>query len=169
MDQSILIALVLLVFCQFAAALMLAFLVKRALDRLRSDVESKISAAITDLVEQPEPDQPSKLAQLADLIGACVGSAAARSIMASLNADKSHAARAANGAADVLEAQANPLLALLAGSKRGKGAALMRLAQQLGPMLTGKGTGVQLPLASGSNHGSGPGDIADRISRQSGA
>jgi hypothetical protein len=83
--------------------------------------------------------QPHKLAQAIDAAGAVVGSAAARSIMASLGADASHAARAANGAADVMQAQQNPLLSLLAGGKRGKGAAVMRLAEMLGPMLSGAG------------------------------
>lgn len=97
--------------------------------------------------------QPHKLSQAVEAMGAVVGSAAARSIMASINADASHVARAANIASDGLEGARNPLLGLLAGGKRGKGAAVLRLAELLGPML-------------GSAGGKGEADnhsIADRI------
>ena len=97
--------------------------------------------------------QPHKLSQVVEAMGVVVGSAAARSIMASLNADASHAARAANIASDGIEAARNPLLGLLSGGKRGKGAAVLRLAELLGPMLGSAGV-----KGEANNH-----SIADRI------
>lgn len=83
---------------------------------------------------------------MVEALGAVIGSAAARSLSASINADASHAARAANAAADVMEAQQNPLVSLISGTKRGKGAAMARLAQMLGPMLQ---------RSNGNNHQEG--------------
>jgi len=101
--------------------------------------------------------EPHKAAQVLDASGAVVGSAAARSIMASLNAEKSHVARVAGGMADELQSQQNPLLGLLAGGKRGKGAAVMQLAQLLGPVLmggshNGNGTGSSGSEYTGRKH-----------------
>jgi len=166
---SVIFAVFLLGLCQIAGAIVAAVLIRRYIARLRAEIESQIAGALSDLVSQPAPDQPSKLALIVDMAGAVIGSAAARSIMASLSADKSHAANVANGVADQIQAQQNPLLAILAGGKRGKNAGVLRLAQMLGPLLSGSGQAQgQLPLSSGSNHGSGPGDIADRIRRQGG-
>lgn len=167
---SVIFAIFLLGVCQIAGAIVAALLIRRYIGRLRSDIESQLIGAVRDLVDQPAPDQPSKLAQIVDMAGAVIGSAAARSIMASLSADKSHAANVANGVADQLQAQQNPLLAILAGGKRGKNAGVLRLAQMLGPLLGGSGPAQgQLPLSSGSNHGTGHGDLADRIKHQGGA
>jgi hypothetical protein len=90
---------------------------------------------------QHDEGKPHKAAMVLDAAGSVVGAAAARSIMASLGADSSHAAAAANRISDVVGAQQNPLMGLLSGGKRGKGAALMRLAELIGPMLTSKGNG----------------------------
>lgn len=110
-----------------------------------------------------EEGKPSKFAEVLDAAGSVVGSAAARSIMASLNAGKSHAVRLANGMVDEVEAQQNPLLGLLGGSKRGKGAGLAQLVQLLGPMLARGGGG------SGDNGRNGhSASVADRIKRQGG-
>lgn len=106
--------------------------------REKRRLSDRLDALQHEWFDHPE-GQPHKAAQVIDAAGAVIGSAAARSIMASLGADASHAARAANGAADMLQAQQNPLLGLLAGGKRGKGAAVMRLAEMLGPMLSGGG------------------------------
>jgi hypothetical protein len=163
---SAVFAVCLLGVCQIAGAIVAGLLIRRYIARLRSE----ISTAIADLVNQPAPDQPSKLAAIIDMAGAVIGSAAARSIMASLSADKSHAANVANGVADKLQAHQNPLLAILAGGKRGKNAGVLRLAEMLGPLLGGSGPAQgQLPLSSGSNHGTGHGDLADRIKHQGGA
>jgi phage-related protein len=100
-----------------------------------------------DWTDQPAPDKPSKLAEVAETLGAVVGSAMARSIMASLSADKSHASRVANGLTDELQGAQNPILGILQGGKRGKGAAIARLGQMILPMLSGK-------MGQG-NHGDG--------------
>ena len=139
--DAVVFAVFLLGVAQIVGAFVAAVMIRRYIAQLRAEVESQISEAIRDLVSQPAPDQPSKLAQLVDMAGTVIGSAAARSIMANLNADKSHMANVANGAADQIQAQQNPLLALLAGGKRGKGAAVLRLAEMLGPMLGGIGKG----------------------------
>jgi hypothetical protein len=112
-----------------------------------------ISELLTDLQQEwlvaPE-GEPHKAAKVLDAAGAVVGSAAARSIMASLGADASHAARAANTAGDLIQAQQNPILGLLAGGKRGKGAAVLRLAEMLGPMLSGNGNGAHSGIDGGT-------------------
>jgi ApbE superfamily uncharacterized protein (UPF0280 family) len=94
--------------------------------------------------QSEEEGKPSKLAVSLDAMGTVVGAAAARSIMASVQAEQSHMAKVANGVSDELQGQANPIIGLLAGGRRGKGAAILKLAQILGPMLAGSGT---------SNHG----------------
>lgn len=101
----------------------------------QAEVESRLETAFREWVEQPEPGKPSKLAETTAAVGAVIGQAAAQSIMASLNAERSHLARVANGAADELQGQQNPLVALLAGGRRGKGAAVLRLAEMLGGMV----------------------------------
>lgn len=120
--------------------------------RERKRINEILEALRHDWLDHAE-GQPHKLSQAIEAMGVVVGSAAARSIMASLNADASHAARAANSASDGIEGARNPILGLLAGGKRGKGAAVLRLAELLGPML-------------GSAGGKGEADnhsIADRI------
>lgn len=151
------LAVILLAVCQVLGFVGLSWFLRLYFDRKQAEIEARITATLKDWMEQPAPDQPSKFAQLVQMAGTVIGSAAAHSIMASLNASDSHAARAANSAADSLQAQTNPLLALLAGGKRGKGAAVLRLAEMLGPLLTGAGR-------SGDNgHAT---DVAERLKRQ---
>jgi hypothetical protein len=165
-------AVCLLGVCQICGALVAALLIRRYIARIRADIESKITDSIRDLVSQPAPDQPSKLAQIVDAAGAVIGSAAARSIMASLSADKSHAANVAGGVADQIQAEQNPIMAILTGGKRGKNAGVLRLAQMLGPLLGGSGRppGGQLPLLGGGNHNdsASAGSVSDRIKRKGG-
>jgi len=139
-----LIAIVLLGICQIAALFSSVFLVRRYVESKQVQFEAKLA----DLVMPPSEGKPSKLSLMIDAAGTVVGSAAARSLMATLQQRNSSAAQVANGQADLLQAQANPLVALLTGGKRGKGAAVQRLAELLGPMLFGgqgiksNGTGV---------------------------
>lgn len=165
----VVVACGLLSICQFVMLLCAGVWIQRILDRKILEVRNQIQGAIEDLVTAPAPDQPSKLAQLLDLAGSVVGSAAARSIMASLAADKSHAVRVANSASDELEAQQNPIMSILAGTKRGRGAGLLRLAGLLGGILgTGTGPagsgGVQLPLSGGNGNQS----VAARLKSREG-
>lgn len=159
------VAVVLLAVCQLAGGILAGILVSRKLDRIRTETRGEISRILTEWTHQPEAGKPSKAAELVDMIGAVIGSAAARSIMSSLKADDSHAAAAANKIADGIQAQQNPLLGLLTGGKRGKGAAVARLAEMLGGMLVGPG-GTQLPFPT--NGGSDKSTVADRIRRQGG-
>jgi hypothetical protein len=127
-----------------------AWLIRMYADRKQAEIERRIDTVIHAWGDpQGEAhDQPSKLAQLLDALGAVVGLAAARSIMGALSTQDGHLARQANNLADQVVAQQNPLLGLLSGGRKGKGAALRHLAEVLGPMLMG----------SGGNHKSGPSD-----------
>jgi hypothetical protein len=116
-------------------------LLRRIINAKQAEYAAKADAAFRKWFVAEEEGKPSKAALILDAAGAVVGSAAARSIMASLNTDKGHAARAANGIADEMIAQQNPLLGILTGSKRGKGAAVQRLAEMIGPMLSNMGKG----------------------------
>lgn len=110
-------------------------------DRKQREVEAKIKALAEEWLIATSDKEPSKLAALVDAMGTVVGSAAARSIMASLSASNSQVARVANGLSDELQGAQNPIMALLSGGKRGKGAAVARLTQLLLPMLGNKNGG----------------------------
>lgn len=109
--------------------------------REKREIHDRLQALAAEWVTPPAEGQPHKLAQLISAAGEVIGASAARSIMASLNADKSHVARVANGLVDEAQGAANPLLGLLAGGKRGKGAAMARLVEMIGPMLAGQSHG----------------------------
>jgi hypothetical protein len=130
------IAAVLLGICQFASAFTLFLLFKYLMESKQRQLERRLGQAIKEWTYQPEPDKPSKLAVLVDSVGAVIGSAAARSLMASMKQGSSSVAQVANGLSDQVQAQINPLAALVSGGKRGKGAALLRLAEIIGPMIS---------------------------------
>jgi hypothetical protein len=136
------IAAVLLGVIQLVGFAGLSWFLRLYFDRKQAEIEARLDAVVREWVVAESPDKPSKLALFIEAAGSTVGSAAARSIMATLSASDSHAARAANAAVDGLQAQQNPIIALLTGAKRGKGAAVMRLAEMLGPLLGGKGNGA---------------------------
>ena len=131
-------AALLLAFCQIVTVFGACLLLRRWINAKQAEIEAKAERALREWIESPKEGEPSKLAVMLDAAGAVVGSAAARSLMASFKQQSSSAAQVANGASDMLQAQQNPLVGLLAGGKRGKGAALLRLAELLGPMLGGK-------------------------------
>lgn len=135
------VAAILLGVCQIITMLGGVLLLRRLINAKQAELEEKAERALRDWVESPEAGKPSKLAVTLDAAGAVIGSAAARSLMASLKQDASAQAHVANGMVETLQAQQNPVLGLLAGGKRGKGAAVMRLAELLGPMLAGAGKG----------------------------
>jgi hypothetical protein len=143
------IAAVLLGICQFASAFTLFLLFKYLMESKQRQLERRLEQAIKEWTYQPEADKPSKLAVLVDSVGAVIGSAAARSLMASVKQQSSSVAQVANGLSDQAQAQINPLAALVSGGKRGKGAALLRLAEIIGPMLSkqsgSNGSGESLP------------------------
>jgi hypothetical protein len=88
-----------------------------------------------------------------DGMGTVVGSAAAKSLMASLKQTAGATANVANSVSDQLQAQGNPLLAMLTAGKRGKGAAVLRLAEMLGPMFAGKnGHSAEEPYTGRRHH-----------------
>lgn len=120
------------------------------LSREKRRIRETLDSLQAEWFTAPEAGKPHKAALVLDAAGAVVGSAAARSIMASLSADASHTARAANGVSEQIEAHNNPLLGLLSGGKRGKGAAVARLAALLMPALSGGGR------EAGGNGGSPP-------------
>lgn len=122
---------------------------------LRWYIESQKRAIIARISELTAADgeNPSQVAQFIDLAGETVGRAAARAIMQNIGTANSHAAKAANGIMAEVQPQ-NPLLSMLSGAKRGKGAGIMQLAQILGPMLAGSGN-----HSSGNSSGSDLGKL----------
>jgi hypothetical protein len=137
--DSVIVAAILLGICQIAGFYCLSLLIRRAINAKQAEIEARAEAALHKWLD-PGPDgKPSQFAEVLDVGGSIIGAAAARSIMASLMAERSHTARAANGLSDEIQGAQNPILGLLTGGKRGKGAALAKLAQVLGPMLAGAG------------------------------
>lgn len=120
---------------------------RHLLNTKQAELEARVEDAVRSWIAVGAEDEkgnpsPSKLAVLMDSLGAVVGAAAARTIMASLRVDNSHVARVANGLADEVQGASNPILGLLMGGKRGKGAAVMRLAEIMQSVLAGgNGTG----------------------------
>lgn len=145
-------AAILLGVCQIITMLGCVLLLRRLINAKQAEIEERAERALRDWVESPEAGKPSKLAVMLDAAGAVVGSAAARSLMASLKQDASAQAHVANGISDTLQAQQNPVLGLLTGGKRGKGAAVLRLAEMLGPMLAGSGKGNGATTEGSSVH-----------------
>lgn len=133
------IVALLLCVCQIVTTFGAVLLIRRILNAKQAELEARAETALRVWValQGENHDQPSKLALMLDGMGTVVGSAAARSLLSSLKQTTSAQAHVANGVSDQLLAQSNPLLAMLTAGKRGKGAAVMRLAEMLGPMLSG--------------------------------
>lgn len=150
--------IIVLIGIQITSLFAFSIFLKRLLTSKQEAIETHISETIQDWIrlQGENRDQPSKLAMMLDGMGAVVGSAAARSLMASVKAGTVGENAMANTQASFIEAQQNPILALLQGGKKGKGAAVMRLAQLLGPMLSGSG--------NGHAESSGP-SVRDRLGR----
>lgn len=131
------VAAVLLCLCQIASTIVAVVFIRRFINAKQAEIEAKAEAAVRAWIElQGEnKDQPSKLALMLDGMGAVIGSAAARSLMNSIKQPASAVANVANGISEPLMAQQNPLLAMLTSGKRGKGAAVLRLAELLGGMM----------------------------------
>ncbi len=127
--------------------------ISAGIEAKQTEISARLSEVIYDFVNPQEGGKPSKLAEVLQSAGVVVGSAAARSIMASINADSAHVARAANGVSDIIEAQQNPVAALLKGSRRGKGAAIQRLGEILLPLFQGKPVEISGPGTTNGNHG----------------
>jgi len=125
--------------CQISALVCALLLLKYYVEAKQADLERRAQLALREWLEAPEEGKPSKAALLVQAVGEIVGTAAARSLVGTVTAQESHVARGANTAADLLQAQQNPLLALLKGGRRGKGAAMEHLAELLGPMLQNMG------------------------------
>jgi hypothetical protein len=139
MENYTLFAVLLLGLCQIAFFVALAVLIRAWAARKQEEIEQRIDALVQEWVSQPAPNKPSKLALLVEAMGNTVGAAAARSIMATFKAESAHTAAEANRVAGDLEEANNPLMSVLAGGARGKGAAVMKLAQLLLPMIKGAG------------------------------
>lgn len=157
--DSLIVAAILLGLCQILGLVGLGWFLRVYFDRKQAEIEARLEGTLREWVTPAEEGKPSKFAEVLGGMGAVVGQAAARSIMSSLGADKAHVARAANGISDELEAQSNPIMALLSGGKRGKGAALQRLAELIMPMLGPRAGGP----SSGNGSGNGSGSITERI------
>lgn len=155
-----LIVAIMLCLCQFLGFVAFAWLLKVFLDRKQAEIERRVSSHIRYWIEAPSEDTPSPLARLWESASVVMGRVMAQSIMASLSAEASHAARAANSAADELQGRANPLLGLLSGGKRGRGAAVARLGEMLMAYMSG--------APSGSNgHDSGATtSVRDRLRKE---
>lgn len=149
------VTVALLALCNALTVVCVLVAARRYIERKQAQAESTLRGWIA--AQGENQDKPSKLAEMLAAAGEVIGAAAARSILATVNADKSHVARVANGVVDELQGQQNPLMGLLAGGKRGRGAAIQRLGQMLLPMLGGNNQG-----AGGNDQGS----IRGRIRNQ---
>ena len=130
-----LIAIFCVLSCQLLAWPVILWLAVRYLDRKQADIEARASELVRSWLASPAENQPSELAKVVSALGEVIGGSAARVIAASFGAGESQLARQANKASDLLEAQVNPIMALLTGNKRGKGAALARLGEVLNSWL----------------------------------
>jgi len=153
--DSVIVAAIFLGICQLVGFYCLSLLIRRIINEKQAEIEARAEDALHKWIDAQPEGKPSKLAELLDVGGAVIGSAAARSIIAALGAQESHAARAANGLTDEIQGGQNPIMGLLSGGKRGKGAAMARLAQIIGPMLQG----------NHDNSGTAGGSVRDRIGR----
>lgn len=153
-----LVACALMMLCQCIYFIGLYWLITRWAERKQRDIERRVDAVIKDWTTPEAEGQPHKFARLVYSIGETVGQAAARSLSAQVKADASHTARVANGIADNLEAQSNPILSMVSGTARGKGAAMRRLTELLLPMLAGA-------AQPKPNNGNGQ-SVASRLGRQ---
>jgi len=135
------IAAILLGICQIIGFIGFGWLLRMYFERKQAQIERRIDATLHEWFTPEAEGEPHKAARALAAMGEVVGAAAARSIMASIAADRSHLSRQVNGALDEAQGAQNPILGLLSGGKRGKGAALAQLAAALGPMLAGHGGG----------------------------
>jgi hypothetical protein len=135
----VLSVIILLGICQILAPFGAFFVLRWYIERKQAEIETRAEAALHQWIDQPAPDKPSKLAETLGMVGAVVGSTAAKSLKQSFTQESTALTQVANGIADPLAAQQNPVMALLGGGKRGKNSAVVRLAELLGPMLSGSG------------------------------
>lgn len=157
-----LIAVILGFFGVFVTLLGLAVGAVWYAERLRASYEARLAALLREWGSPGADGGPSQLASLVDAAGTVIGRAAAQSIMASVSASDAHVARVANGLADEVQGRQNPVLGLLAGGRRGKGAAVARLAELLGPLLSSAGS----PAGEVGNNGHS--SVRDRMLRNGG-
>lgn len=148
-------AAVLLGVCQLVTMLGVVLFIRHAFNAKQAELEARAEAKYHEWFDHQE-GKPHKFAEAVNAVGAVIGSAAAQSIMASLSAEKSHAARAANGEADAALGNAVPIMGLLTGGKRGRAAAMMQLMSTLG------GLGGGAP-SNGDNGKDGLSDVESRI------
>ncbi len=148
------------------AVLSLPIAIKWAIDSALTNQKRKIRDEIQEELETLQikwllpasEGKPSHLAEIFDAAGRTVGTAAAQSIMRSFNAEKSHLSRVANEVGGEIVAEQNPMMGLLAGGKRGKGAAFTKLANMIAPMLANINP-------NHGNNGNGSSSVRDRLNR----
>jgi hypothetical protein len=146
----VIVAIVLLAFCTVTAPFGAFFLLRRYIEHKQAEIEGRVESALKDWMKPGENNTLSQFGQVMDAVGSVVGSAAARSIMASLSQVKSSEAQVANGISSQIEAHQNPIMALLTGGKRGQGAAVRRLAELFGGMLNQRNSGNGSESVAGS-------------------
>jgi hypothetical protein len=143
-------------FVQFLGFFTFSLMIRRIINAKQAELEARAEETIRHWVEPQEGNKPSRFAEVLDMAGAVVGQAAARSIVASLMGSKGKALQEAGGLVDQMTSEQNPILGLLQGGKRGRGTALTKLAELLGPMLQSKmNGGGQAPTE----------DVSSRIGR----
>lgn len=153
---AMLICLVLLIFSTALTPILSFLLIRHYFEAKQAEIVQSLETLAHSWVD-PTPDgKESKLAVLVDSLGAVVGSSAARSLMATFKQSKSSEAVAANGISAALEAEQNPLLSIIASTRRGgKGAAFQRLVGLLAPMLLSKGNNGGTPSGSAPTQAQG--------------
>jgi hypothetical protein len=154
MAFALLFALLFVALCTLVSPVLTVVLLKRYFERKQAELTAQVTDLARDFLAPPAEGQPSKFAIAIDSAGTIIGSAAAKSLMATMAQSNSAVANVANGITGQIEAERNPLKTLVSGGKRGRGAALTRLAEMLMPMLlSGRNGGSPTP----SNHnGTGP-------------
>jgi hypothetical protein len=119
--------LILLIACTILSPLLTIALFRRFFEAKQAEITQEI-VTLVHLWVDPTPDgKASKVALYAEALGECVGSSAARSLVRTAQQLKSSESVVVNGIQAKLEAEDNPIMDLLTGSRRGKGAAFERL------------------------------------------
>ena len=136
------LALIFLGLSQIISVLLAYRLFTRYISKKQAEIQEQVLDSLHRFVDSPGEGKPSQFAIILDSAGVVVGGAAARNIMKSLGGADGHAGNVASGIAGELQAQVNPLVGLLSGGRRGKGAAMMRLAELLGPMFNRNAPGA---------------------------
>lgn len=153
--NSVLICLILLILSTLLSPFALFYLLQRYFEAKQATLLQDIETLKHQWFSPGPNGTPSPIQSTMGDLGAVVGSAAARSIMASLKQVKSSEAVVANSLADGIQAQVDPLALLIGSTRRGgKGAAIERLVGFLREAFKGSGNSGSGSVPEGPRQGS---------------